>query len=368
MSNLNLEKLTEFLNNKIKSSNKIIIFGHKHPDPDCICSAIALKRFINFLNPDAEVVLFGKTSKKYKFIKGIDEITLDKERTIYDLIFFVDTPDFDDVEDKEYVKTVLSKNEKLYEGLDDVNVVVIDHHLDTKEGFKTVSNEIKFILDPSKSSNCEIILDLILRNEEDCLDIDVATILGAGIYSETCALMHSNFDTLKAMSELMRLANINFYDMVKDFLSIPFSYEKFYSDIVSKGWMEISEKGLIMFEIPYKLLTDSFPRLKNKNVYRNEGYLTYLFGKFKLIKLGRYPYKYPKGVLGVYPNKYNPYMPDKFLMYEPVEKLSKEQINKLLELGFKYYRENSTRFMRPLPIKEIEDGSFKALVETLEGI
>lgn len=368
MSNLNLEKLTEFLNNKIKSSNKIIIFGHKYSDADCICSAIALKRFINFLNPDAEVVLFGKTPQKYKFIKGVNQIKLNRERTIYDLIFFVDTPDFDDVEDKEYVKTVLSKNEKLYEGLDDVNVVVIDHHLDTKEGFKTVSNEIKFILDPSKSSNCEIILDLILRNEENCLDIEVATVLGLGIYSETYGLMHSNADTLKAISDLMRLGNINFYDMVKDFLSIPFNYEKFYCDIISKGWVEITKKGLITFEVPYKLLTDSFPRLQNKKVFKNEGYLTYLFSKFKLIKLGKYPYEYPKGVLGVYPNKYNPYMPDKFLMYETVKRLSKKQINKLLELGFKYYRENQTRFMKPLPIKDIQDGSFRALIQTLEDL
>ncbi len=58
----------EFILNKIKEYNKIIIFGHVRPDGDCIGSQYGLARIIRETFPNKKVVVSGETSDYVSFI------------------------------------------------------------------------------------------------------------------------------------------------------------------------------------------------------------------------------------------------------------------------------------------------------------
>lgn len=58
----------EFILNKIKEYNKIIIFGHERPDGDCIGSQYGLYNIIKESFPDKEVYISGETSDYVSFI------------------------------------------------------------------------------------------------------------------------------------------------------------------------------------------------------------------------------------------------------------------------------------------------------------
>ena len=58
----------EFILNKIKEYNKILIFGHVRPDGDCIGSQYGLQRIIKESYPDKEVLVSGETSDYVGFI------------------------------------------------------------------------------------------------------------------------------------------------------------------------------------------------------------------------------------------------------------------------------------------------------------
>ena len=58
----------EFILNKIKEYNKILIFGHVRPDGDCIGSQYGLARIIKESFPNKEVIVSGETSDYVSFI------------------------------------------------------------------------------------------------------------------------------------------------------------------------------------------------------------------------------------------------------------------------------------------------------------
>lgn len=58
----------EFILNKIKEYNKILIFGHVRPDGDCIGSQYGLARIIKETYPNKEVIVTGEASDYVSFI------------------------------------------------------------------------------------------------------------------------------------------------------------------------------------------------------------------------------------------------------------------------------------------------------------
>ena len=58
----------EFILNKIKEYNRIIIFGHERPDGDCIGSQYGLFNIIKESYPEKEVYITGETSEYVGFI------------------------------------------------------------------------------------------------------------------------------------------------------------------------------------------------------------------------------------------------------------------------------------------------------------
>ena len=68
----------EFILNKIKEYNKILIFGHVRPDGDCIGSQYGLARIIKETYPEKEVIVTGEVSDYVSFI-GEPEMAKDED-------------------------------------------------------------------------------------------------------------------------------------------------------------------------------------------------------------------------------------------------------------------------------------------------
>ena len=48
--------------------DKILVFGHKNPDTDTICSSIVMAKIVNELGYEAEAVRLGKINKETEYV------------------------------------------------------------------------------------------------------------------------------------------------------------------------------------------------------------------------------------------------------------------------------------------------------------
>ena len=60
--------------------NKVLIFGHKNPDTDSICSSIALEYLENKMGGNAEAVRLGKINKETEY--ALNYFGIEKPRQI----------------------------------------------------------------------------------------------------------------------------------------------------------------------------------------------------------------------------------------------------------------------------------------------
>ena len=142
-------KLTEC----IKSSNKVVIMTHKHPDLDGMGSSICLQNIIKTLKKES-VIVFPEEKLNKSLNKGLNilkenNINIDfiKEKALEvkkegNLLIILDTH-----------KKELVESEKL---LNIKNIIVIDHHQISGEPIK---NTIIEYIDSNKSSMVEIIVE-----------------------------------------------------------------------------------------------------------------------------------------------------------------------------------------------------------------
>lgn len=98
---------------KIKEYNRIIIHGHQRPDGDCMGSQFGLKGIINASFPEKEVYVVGETSQYVSFVGKVD--TIDDSLFEGALSIIVDTGNSERISDKRYT---LSKE-----------TIKIDHHI-----------------------------------------------------------------------------------------------------------------------------------------------------------------------------------------------------------------------------------------------
>ena len=59
--------------------NKMLIFGHKNPDTDSICSSLVMEKFYKNLGLDVEAVRLGNVNKETEYVLNYLEILLPRE-------------------------------------------------------------------------------------------------------------------------------------------------------------------------------------------------------------------------------------------------------------------------------------------------
>ncbi len=211
----------------IKKSNSILLLTHTRPDGDAISSILSLKFILEKINKNVDAVVPDEIPEEYRFLPGIDSIlkkaelskdlivsidalkgkidkisynkkenggldliitpsegNINKEDVAisnkglgYDLVIILDTASLDIVSD------IYKENQSLFS---DIPVVNIDHH-PTNTKFGQVN-----LVDESSTSVCEILVSLAEALGKDLIDDKIATLLLAGIVTDTNRFQNSN--------------------------------------------------------------------------------------------------------------------------------------------------------------------------------
>lgn len=146
--------------NKIKEFDNIIIARHIGVDPDALCSQFALRDSILLTYPEKHVLAVGTGSQKFLSFGKLDKY----EKLDNALLIVCDTPDR---------KRIDGANP------DDFNYSIkIDHHPFVE---KVCDLEI---IDDSKTSVCEMIMNILEETELKC-NSDIAQTLYMGLVSDS---------------------------------------------------------------------------------------------------------------------------------------------------------------------------------------
>lgn len=216
---------------KIKQYDTIVIARHIGVDPDALCSQLALRDSIRLTYPNKKVSAIGTGSAKFAHIGKLDKL----ERFSNALLIVCDTPDrkrIDSVDFSQY-------------GC----VIKIDHH-----PFVEKIGDIELI-DDTKTSASEIIMELILNTELLC-NKEIAELLYMGLVSDSNRFLFNNCSssTFKNVSEILKD-----YDL--DLSSI---YNKLYlrpmSEVRLQGYislnMKVTENKLGYIIVPNDVITE----------------------------------------------------------------------------------------------------------------
>ena len=143
------------------------IIGHKNPDADSVCSAIAYANFLNLQNEEAKAFALGELNKETQFV-------LEK--------FGIDFPEVVSELPAQSEVILLDHNEKgqAIDNLEELELVeIIDHHKVDIQTEKPISICVKPL-----GSSCSIIAEKYFAEGAE-LDNKIAGILMAGIISDT---------------------------------------------------------------------------------------------------------------------------------------------------------------------------------------
>ena len=173
------------IENMVVEDGIIYVIGHKSPDSDTVCSAIAYARLLNLLGHEAKAVITAPVNNETKYI--LKEAGVEMPEILYDAsgenIFLVDH--------SEYAQAV--------EGLTDAHIVgILDHH-----GIGTVStgNQVVYEGRPIGSSATIVWLDYLNYGLE--IDQTTAYLMLCAVVSDTDNLTGST--TTEADREAVRV-------------------------------------------------------------------------------------------------------------------------------------------------------------------
>ena len=195
--------------NMIAEEGKVIyVIGHKSPDSDTVCSAIAYARLLNLLGHEAQAVITAPVNHETEYI--LKQAGVDLPEILYDAsgenIFLVDH--------SEYAQAV--------EGLQDAHIVgIIDHH-----GVGTVNtgNQVVYEGRPIGSTATIVWLDYLNYGFE--IDPTTAYLMLGAVLSDTNDLTGTTTTEADrvAVTELAEIAGVKdveglYYELHKESLS-----------------------------------------------------------------------------------------------------------------------------------------------------
>jgi bifunctional oligoribonuclease and PAP phosphatase NrnA len=196
----------------IKESDEIVIARHVGPDPDALCSQIALRDSILATFPDKCVYAVGASVAKFKCFGILDKV--DYNTLNNPLLIVLDVPNMnriDGIEEIEYS-----------------SIMQIDHH--PKEDILAKYEWV----DTNKSSTCQMVAELLL-NTKLKITKSVAENLFLGIVSdsERFSLKNTSTSTFDVTKKLLDVSKIEFVDLFDRLYMRPLSEHKFIAYITN---------------------------------------------------------------------------------------------------------------------------------------
>ncbi len=182
----------------ISTQKKIVIIPHRNPDGDALGSALALKHFLEAKKHKVNIVSPNDYPTFLKWLPGeSDIIKFSKKPSIArdkinnaELIFGLDFNSLSRIQDlSEIVKKT------------NVDKIMIDHH-ESPEFFANLNYS-----DPSMSSTCEMVYNIINASDSKLLDKKIACCLYTGIMTDTGSFRYpsTTSKTHQVVSHLLSL-------------------------------------------------------------------------------------------------------------------------------------------------------------------
>lgn len=220
------QKELEKFKNFIDKANTIAISAHINPDGDALGSALGLRKSLELYGKKADVIKISQVDDYLKFLPQLENYKDPSEKE-YDLFIIVDCSEFDRI-DKAI--EICKKSKK---------VLVIDHH----EG-GSIKTDLNIIHSDSPAS-CELVYEIIKRLNLP-IDKEIATLLYAGLVTDTNRFLYSN------ISELTFYTAADLYKIGADFEMI---YKNLYQNKeISKLQFENHLLNKVEFKKPYALV------------------------------------------------------------------------------------------------------------------
>jgi len=213
----------------IKKNKIFLISTHVNPDPDAICSELALAEYLRSLGKQVFIVNEMETAKRLNFFPGaklIRPLKLIKKLT-YDVAFILDCGDLERI---GKVTKLIDPSKPL---------VNMDHHI-TNDSFGAVN-----LVNIHLSSTAEVLFDF-LKFAGCKMTKGLATNLYCGIMTDTGSFRYENTSskTHQAVAELLKF-KINVNDLYnKIYETIPLDDLKGFTQILSR--FETYSRGRIV--------------------------------------------------------------------------------------------------------------------------
>ena len=182
----------------ITSRKKIVIIPHRNPDGDALGSALALKHFLDAKKHEVKIVSPNDYPSFLKWLPGESEIIkFSKTPNIArdkinkaELIFGLDFNSLSRIQD---LSKIVKKTR--------ADKIMIDHH-ESPEFFANLNYS-----DPSMSSTCEMVYNVINASDSKLLDKKIACCLYTGIMTDTGSFRYpsTTSKTHKVISHLIKL-------------------------------------------------------------------------------------------------------------------------------------------------------------------
>lgn len=211
---------------KIKKYNTIVIARHIGPDPDAVCSQIALRDTIKATFPSKNVYAVGMSVSRFKSFGTLDKIN--EEELDNPLLIVLDVPNISRIDGITFSKY----NE----------VIKIDHHpYEDKMGDTE-------LVDTTSCSVAQLIGELVL-NTRLKLTKEVAENIFLGIVSDSdrFLLQYTTAKTFKIVNQIIEKTNLDFTNLYVRL------YERPLNEIRFQGYLAqnliITENGLAYIKI-----------------------------------------------------------------------------------------------------------------------
>lgn len=191
---------------KIKQYETIVVARHVGPDPDAICSQIALRDAIKERYPKKNVYAVGTGVSKFRKYGSLDKIDVTNLHNV--LLITTDVPNFYRVDG--------------IEGLKFKEVIKIDHH-PFEEDFGGIE-----VIDETACSACQIITELLIKSKWT-IPSKVANNLFIGIVSDSdrFLLSYTTIHTFEIVTELLKRSQITFIKLYEKLYERPLEEIRF---------------------------------------------------------------------------------------------------------------------------------------------
>lgn len=177
----------------LEDSSCILILGHHNADPDAVCSMVAFKFLYQSINPNGTAFLACNDVSRLG-VQVLNKLAPDVEIS-------------DTVEDEFDLIVLLDTNSKhqLGPGLENLitdpsKTLVIDHHEHNPSIHEIAEHTL---IDPTKSSTCEIMYNLVLELN-GTIDERTANLLLTGIIFDTRRFFYADEHTLSTATGLIQ--------------------------------------------------------------------------------------------------------------------------------------------------------------------